>query len=46
MAGAGYVVICVFFGLAGGLIGRMKGSSFWLWLVIGTVLPIGLTILA
>lgn len=34
-----YVVIAVSFGLATGFIGRGKGSSFWLWLVIGTVIP-------
>ena len=28
-----------FFGLATAIIGRGKGSSFWLWLLIGTVLP-------
>ena len=39
MAGAGYVVICLFFGLAGGLIGRMKGSSFMLWFVISALVP-------
>jgi hypothetical protein len=39
MAGAGYVVICLFFGLAGGLIGRMKGSSFWLWFLIAGLVP-------
>jgi hypothetical protein len=39
MAGAGYVVICLFFGLAGGLIGRMKGSSFWLWFLISGLVP-------
>lgn len=36
-----YVFIAVSFGLATGIIGRGKGSSFWLWLAIGTVLPIG-----
>jgi uncharacterized paraquat-inducible protein A len=35
-----YVVIALSFGLATGLIGRGKGSSFWLWLLIGTVLPL------
>ena len=40
MAGAGYVVICLGFGLAGGLIGRMKGSSFWLWFAISGLVPI------
>jgi uncharacterized paraquat-inducible protein A len=35
-----YVVIALLCGLATGLIGRGKGSSFWLWLLIGAVLPI------
>ena len=35
-----YVVIAFSFGLATGFIGRGKGSSFWLWLLIGTVLPL------
>jgi uncharacterized paraquat-inducible protein A len=34
-----YLVIAFFFGLATAIIGRGKGSSFWLWLLIGTVLP-------
>ena len=40
MAGAGYVVICLFFGLAGGLVGRIKGSSFWLWFLISALVPV------
>ena len=40
MAGAAYVVICLCFGLAGGLIGRMKGSSFLLWFLIAGLVPI------
>jgi hypothetical protein len=40
VAGAGYVVICLFFGLAGGLIGRMKGSSFLLWFLISALVPV------
>ena len=40
MAGEGYVVICLFFGLAGGLVGRMKGSSFLLWFLISALVPI------
>jgi hypothetical protein len=40
VAGAGYVVICLGFGLAGGLIGRMKGSSFWLWFLISGLVPV------
>ena len=35
-----YLVIAFFFGLATAIIGRAKGSSFWLWLLIGTVLPL------
>jgi hypothetical protein len=39
MAGAGYVVICLGFGLAGGIVGRIKGSSFWLWFLISGLIP-------
>jgi uncharacterized BrkB/YihY/UPF0761 family membrane protein len=35
-----YLTIAFFFGLAGGLIGRMKGSSFFLWFLISAVVPI------
>src|SRR5438270_1855589 len=41
MAGAGYVVICLCFGLAGGVVGRMKGSSFLLWFLISGLVPVG-----
>jgi len=34
-----YVVIALSFGLAGGLVGRSKGSSFWLWFLISAVIP-------
>ena len=34
-----YVVIAVCFGLAGGIIGRIKGSSFLLWFLISGALP-------
>lgn len=40
MAGMGYVVICIFFGLAGGIVGRIKGSSFWLWFLMSALIPI------
>jgi hypothetical protein len=40
MAGMGYVVICVFFGLAGGLVGRAKGSSFLVWFLISGLIPV------
>ena len=39
MAGAAYVVICLFFGLAGGIVGRTKGSSFFLWFLISALVP-------
>jgi hypothetical protein len=34
-----YVVIAVCFGLAGGFVGRIKGSSFWLWFLISGAVP-------
>ena len=40
MAGAAYVIIALSFGLATGIIGRAKGSSFFLWAIVGTVIPI------
>jgi hypothetical protein len=40
MAGGAYVVIAFTFGIATGVIGRSKGSSFFIWLLVGTVLPI------
>jgi hypothetical protein len=39
MAGEGYVIICLFFGLAGGIVGRIKGSSFFLWFLISALVP-------
>ena len=34
-----YLIIAFFFGLAGGVVGKMKGSSFFLWFVISGVVP-------
>ena len=34
-----YLVLCFFFGLSTGFVGRIKGSSFALWFLIGAVLP-------
>jgi hypothetical protein len=34
-----YLIICFFFGLAGGVVGRMKGSSFFLWFLISALVP-------
>jgi hypothetical protein len=39
VAGAGYVIICLFFGLAGGIVGRVKGSSFFIWFLISGLIP-------
>lgn len=39
MLESGYVVICLFFGLAGGIVGRIKGSSFILWFLISALVP-------
>jgi hypothetical protein len=40
MAGMGYVVIAIAFGIAGGIVGRMKGSSFWMWFLISGLVPV------
>jgi hypothetical protein len=40
VAGGAYVVIALTFGIATGVIGRAKGSSFFIWFLVGTVLPI------
>jgi hypothetical protein len=40
MVGGTYVVIALSFGLAGGVVGRIKGSSFGIWFLIGAVLPL------
>ena len=39
MAGGAYVTIMVGFGLAGGIVGKIKGSSFWLWMLISAAIP-------
>jgi hypothetical protein len=40
MAGGAYVVIALSFALAGGLVGRLKGSSFWIWFVVSGLIPV------
>jgi hypothetical protein len=39
MSGMGAVVIMLFFGLAGGIVGRLKGSSFFVWFLIAGAIP-------
>ena len=33
------VVILFFFGLSAGVVARIKGSSFFIWFMVGAVLP-------
>ena len=40
MAGGAYVVIALSFALAGAIVGRLKGSSFWLWFLISGLVPV------
>ena len=39
-AGGYYVVLAVCFGLAGGIVGKLKGSSFWLWFLVSGAVPV------
>jgi hypothetical protein len=39
LAGGAYLFIALCFGLAGGLIGRMKGGPFLLWFLISALIP-------
>ena len=38
--GLQFVVILFFFGLATGIVGRIKGSSFFVWFLVGFALPV------
>ena len=35
-----YLIIALSFALAGGIVGRIKGSSFFLWFMISGLLPV------
>ena len=37
---APYLVLMFFFGLSAGVIGKIKGSSFLIWFLIGFVVPV------
>ncbi len=39
MQGLGLLVILFFFGLAGGTVGRLKGSSFFMWFLVSGCVP-------
>jgi hypothetical protein len=41
-----YLVIVFFFGLSAGTIGKIKGSSFLIWFLVGFCLPIIGTVVA
>ena len=40
MTGAYFLVILFFFGLATGIVGKIKGSSFLIWFLVGFCLPV------
>ena len=40
MGGLAYLVIAFAFGLAGGIVGKLKGSSFFIWFLISGILPV------
>jgi hypothetical protein len=35
-----YLAFALWFGIATGVVGRIKGSSFFVWFIIGGVLPV------
>ena len=35
-----FIVLAIFCGLSAAVIGKLKGSSFWLWFLVGAVLPL------
>ena len=45
MYGGAYVAIMICFGLSAGIIGKIKGSSFFVWFLVGATLP-GIGLLA
>ncbi|MEJ7824861.1 MAG: hypothetical protein WKF48_05505 [Solirubrobacteraceae bacterium] len=40
MAGGAYISIALGFALGGGIVGRIKGSSFFLWFLISGAVPV------
>jgi hypothetical protein len=41
-----FAVLAFFCGLSAGTIGKLKGSSFWIWFLVGLVLPLLGTLVA
>ena len=40
MSGGFFLVLALFFGLATAIVGKIKGSSFFIWLLVGSCLPL------
>lgn len=40
MQGMGLLVILFWFGVAGGVVGRLKGSSFFIWFLVSGCVPV------
>ena len=40
MSGGFYLFVAFSFAMAGGMVGRMKGSSFFIWFLISFCLPV------
>lgn len=40
MAGGAYIAIALSFALAGGIVGRLKGSSFFIWFIVSGLIPV------
>lgn len=34
-----YLIIAIFFGIAGAWVARLKGNSMWLWFLISAIVP-------
>jgi hypothetical protein len=35
-----YLLVAIWFGFCTGLIGRVRGSSFFVWFIVGAVVPV------
>jgi hypothetical protein len=40
VAGSAFIVILIWFGVFGGLVGKRKGGSFWLWFLVSFCVPV------